>query len=384
MRSLCIWLTVLWIVNIQVNLVSAFPIHTPEKSQLPASSSTADGIDATYFWPLAGLTLDTNLPWGLNVSVLTGGSESFQSIYQVFIGGVPLNSSAGAERPSSTSSTHQPQVTAVSSVLQQDNGEISAINIINDGTPQIILGPNATYPDTNTSASVQTIPFGINLGQAGTWNGSLTLSGTFDVNRIASTKWMRLPISGDFFASGEQDSLPGSIRLTSSSTDTQFELDLNSDAIILPASENASDDGSSPACGEDMTIIMNGGDTTILLPGNVTNSPSRCYTRDSSDPLAKTTTLGRPFLQAAYAYFDQDGSVWVTQANQYDLPVNPQPFDSSAALVPPPPPTAWKLAHPDWHNYLKTGSGISQYIACLAGFGFLMFVFVSLCNGILL
>lgn len=374
MHPHCIWLAAFWAVGAQVNLAFTSPIPP-----IPA-----DGIGTTYFWPLVGLNLDASVPWGLNVSVLAG-TQSFSSIYQIVIGNDHSTSSVAQEQPS-LSKPKNPEVTAVSTVLQQDNGEISAINIINSGTPQVILGPNSNYSDTNSSTTVRTTPFGINLGQAGVWNGSLTLSGTFDVNRIASPKWMRLrtPGDGSFFIGKGQKTTPGIIQGVNSSADTNFELDFNSDAIVLPSPQDTSANGSVPACGNDMTVIINGGEATIFVPGNVTNSPDRCYTRNSSDSNLQTVVLGRPFLQAAYAYFDEDGSIWVTQANQYDLPVNPQPFDSNAALAPPAPPTAWKLAHPDWHNYLETTSGITQYIACLVGFGFLMFVFVTLCNGILL
>ena len=383
MHLYCIWLVVFWAVGVRVNLAFASPIPAIQKPQSTALSTT-DQIGAAYFWPLVGLNPDASIPWGLSVSVLTG-PQSFSSIYKLIIGGSHSNSDAGQETPAS-SSTESPQVTAVSTILQQDNGEVDAISIINDGIPQLVLGPDTSYPDANSSASVATVPFGINLGQAGVWNGSLTLSGTFDVNRIASTRWSRLPVpgSGDYFTSDEQSSVPGLVQLQGSSAETQFQFDFNSEGIILPASESDLDGENNPVCGKDMTLVMNGGETTILLPGNVTSPPDRCFDGNTTGSLSHTIILGRPFLQAAYAYFDQDGSVWVTQANQYNLPVNPQPFSSDAALAPPPPPTAWSLAHPDWHNYLKTTSGITQYIACLAGFGLLMFIFVSLCNGLLL
>ncbi|KAF2235889.1 hypothetical protein EV356DRAFT_499111 [Viridothelium virens] len=197
---------------------------------------------------------------------------------------------------------------------------------------------------------------------------------------------MPLRTSGDegYFNGNGSRNASGTVQWMGSSTDAEFALDFNSEAMVFPASANASGGVGSSPCGNDMTITINGGDATIIIPGNITSSPDRCYTRISSDPDSQTMVLGQPFLQAAYAYFDQDGSIWVTQANQYDLPVNPQPFDPNAALAPPSPPESWKLAHPDWHNYLTTASGISQYIACLAGFGILMFVFVALCNGILL
>ena len=379
-----IWLLAFWTIGTQVNLVFTSVIPVAKRSHSATSPALVDATDATYFWPLVGLNLDAGVPWGLNVSVLAS-TESFSSIYKIVIGDGDPGSNVIHEKPSS-SAPKQPQVTAVSTVLQQDNGEIGAISIVNDGTPQVVLGLKQNYSDTNSSTSVRTTPFGINLGQDGVWNGSLTLSGTFDVNRIASPKWMPLRISGDknYFTSSAQKNASGTIQAINSSMDTDFELDFNSEAIVLPAPADHPSNGPVPACGNDMTVIFNGGETTIFIPGNLTESPDRCYTRNRSDPNSQAMILGRPFLQAAYAYFDENGAIWVTQANQYNLPVNPQPFDSDAALAPPSPPESWELAHPNWYNHLKTSSGIAQYIACLAGFGFLMFVFVALCNGILL
>ncbi|KAL9084825.1 MAG: hypothetical protein Q9165_007893 [Trypethelium subeluteriae] len=369
----------------QVDLAFTSARTIVQRSLLTASSISTEQAEATYFWPLVGLNADASVPWGLNVSVSTG-TESFASVYGLSIGDPPLGSTASEEKLGSSSASENPQVTATSKVLQQNNGEISAINIVNDGTPQVFLGPNANYSDTNSSNIVPTTPFGINLGQAGVWNGSLTLSGSFDVNRIASKSWMQLRTSGDggYFSESGSRNTSGTIQWMGSSTDAEFALDFNSEAIVLPVSANTSDGMGRSPCGNDMTITINGGDANIIIPGNITSSPDRCYTRNSSNPGFQTTVLGQPFLQAAYAYFDRDGSIWVTQANQYDLPVNPQPFDPNAALAPPSPPESWKLAHPDWDNILTTPSGISQYLACLAGFGFLMFVFVALCNGILL
>ena len=375
-----ICLTAFWIVALQVDLAFTFAIGKPGRPRSTTLSAWTSGID--YFWPLVGLNLNASVPWGLNVSITADG-VSFSSVYEISFEESLLGSSAEDKR-SSSSTTNKPQTTAVSTVLQQNNGEINAINIVNDGTPRIVVGPNANYTDANTSASVPTIPFGINLGQNGVWNGSLTLSGTFDVNRIASTRWMQLrSSSSEGYLSGNGQNGSGTIQGINSPIHTDFELDFNSEAIILPNPESIGG-GSDLACGNDLTFIMNGGEVSIRIPGNITNAADRCYIRNTSDQQSQVTVLGRPFLQAAYAYFDDNGSIWVTQANQYDLPVNPQPFDSVAALVPPSPPTTWQLAHPNWYNYLETPSGITQYVACLAGFGLLMFIFVILCNDVLL
>ncbi|KAI9696177.1 MAG: hypothetical protein M1820_008245 [Bogoriella megaspora] len=340
-----------------------------------APSTASPALTATgthYAWPLVGLSSDASIPWGLNVSVDADGA-SIPGVYEVQIGGPNLS----VESLSSTGFVAN--ITATSTA----DGS-GSIKIVSHGSPNLFLGSNSSYQDAASSAMIPTAPCGVNFGQKGVWNGSLTLMGVYDANRIASKSWKQLrPVTGaDYFLEEGHNVFLAKIQGPATTMNTTIEVDLQSDAIVLPSSQTSTAVGPKWMCGNDMEVTFNNGEASIIIPGNLTKSPDRCYTRSTTDPNSQITTLGRPFLQAAYLYFDKNGSTWMTQANQYDLPVDPQPFDAEAELTPPYAPYAWNHSHPDWHNYLSTDDGLAQYFACLAGMGFLSFIFVTLCNGV--
>lgn len=49
--------------------------------------------------------------------------------------------------------------------------------------------------------------------------------------------------------------------------------------------------------------------------------------------------LGRPFFQAAYAYVDETGQIFLTAANQYKLEIFALPFQANQTLEIPASPT---------------------------------------------
>ncbi|KAF1987462.1 hypothetical protein K402DRAFT_420274 [Aulographum hederae CBS 113979] len=203
------------------------------------------------------------------------------------------------------------------------------------------LGLNADlYPDW-TSAVVHTVPFGINLGQDDHFYGSITVGGTYDANRVASTSWNILPVNppgsnSTFLRNGVQNLLICfSLNSTSSCTQgTNSTLDFNNNELVLPAAV---------PCNKDFFIsreLADGEDASrwdpsesILVPANITSLNAKaCRNLDENDP--SPPVLGRPFFQATYAYVNRSGAVFIVPANPFNLTVKAETFEANQTLVP--------------------------------------------------
>lgn len=203
--------------------------------------------------------------------------------------------------------------------------------------PKLIIGPNSPleieleFPQKCSSIYVlETVPFGINLGHFGVWNGSMTFSGSYDSNRIASKAWSLVPETANgnstFLQNGTQD-----VSVTINSNALVATLDINANSIALPSSISCNN----------LVITFAGLNTTqsldITIPSNLT---ARCSSSGSAGVI-----LGRPFFQAAYAYIDETGQIFLTAANQYSLTVIPEPFQADATLeIPASPTPLWTAA----------------------------------------
>jgi hypothetical protein len=115
-------------------------------------------------------------------------------------------------------------------------------------------------------------------------------------------------------------------------------IDFNADAISL---------SSSYSCRLNFSIGISNPNIPntnleVLIPTNLTKSEARCIVKSPGDD---TITLGRPFFQAAYTYVDANGQIYLAQANQYNLGIQPQNFTASATLTPPPAPPSSPPIH---------------------------------------
>ncbi|KAF2489261.1 hypothetical protein BU16DRAFT_531585 [Lophium mytilinum] len=314
------------------------------KIATPTTRSLVPTVTDEGFWfPLVGLSDDISKPWGANISTLHAGSYDLKfTPYAIEVNdGNPISSAAASATDS-----------AVIFEMQHSNGgssnadQILVVAPTDDQT--VLLGPNShlnvTSPDKDNLAS-STVPFGLNLGRNSTWNGSITLNGYYDAARINSTSWISVDpytrINGnttilssgmqivEIFLRGRNPSISSRARNAT--------FDFNSDAIVLP---NGFDCGDNIA----VNIISDTNDALvnydIAVPGYLMDAEGRCRTHKHSDDDLADITLGRPFFQAAYAYVNETGALFLAQANDYDLPIDAKQFDASAALAPPasPPP----------------------------------------------
>lgn len=82
------------------------------------------------------------------------------------------------------------------------------VNLADANNPELALGQNAVFGFSGSSETLPTVPFGLNLGAAGKWDGSVIFGGDYDENRIyGQSGWVSIPetndIQGTFLATGQ-------------------------------------------------------------------------------------------------------------------------------------------------------------------------------------
>lgn len=318
--------------------------------------------DSTWILPLSPPGNEVSSAWGANII-----SKSNSSPHPV-----PLVISNGTQAGASNTSS------AASSALLSSASELPAsnngskwlqVNLANTNNPQLLLGQNAVLGFSDTSQTLPTVPFGLNLGLAGRWNGSVIFGGDYDANRIYDElRWKSVPESNNtqstFLATGilSVDSVtvrsyhypgdPGLLRTPGyydypfpySIADTiQYTvpaiLNFSSNSVVLP------DNG---LCGKNLTLTFNPKSRGIDYPpfdiplfADLTASSNRCSEdQNIGKTNASAMILGIPFFQAAYIYVDSDTTLWFSSVNEWSMPVNPMPFNSSIWLGNPPIPAS--------------------------------------------
>jgi hypothetical protein len=213
-----------------------------------------------------------------------------------------------------------------------------------EGVQALILETNssltATVPDSN-DIEVPTVPFGLNLGFKDNWNGSVTFNGYYDANRVNSTSWIPLHDSevGDYANFLHEGSIQFRARVRSEGHEEPEEfhvtLSFNQPHIVLPKSL---------ACSALSIEPVNANPTyPITIPNYLISNKERCSVRDSDETEYERTAIniGRSFFQAAYIYAQRNASVYIAQANDYDLPSRMERFDAKQILRPPPAPAGY-------------------------------------------
>jgi hypothetical protein len=340
-------------------IVPATKIYYPPSASTPVPIANPD----RWVIPLVGLSEDVTTPWGANV---TSGNGTVNA-YTVSVRRGDSDNGSGENSTELLDRTQSPLMNAqfmgdlngnqVNLSVSQNDHHI--LNLGNDS--HLTVTTNGVEEDT----PISTVPFGLNLGHEGEWNGSLALGGFYDANRLTddATSWISIAETmndnGTFLQTGKQTLSAVILRVwkynpSPSGTNTSINakvkrsgpfsvsdesepsivyparLDLTSDLLILPRDW----------CGRNITLEINmfpnrvgsvSSSILIGIPGNLTDSSSRCSFEQDTEEIV----FGRPFFQAAYIYVDVTGEVRILPANQYDLPPKPVPFNATARPVLP-------------------------------------------------
>jgi hypothetical protein len=311
---------------------------TSTSSTSTRSASLTDTTNSFWF-PLVGLSAFAPLRWGANVSMLNpshvaGDVDPNWKTFEIVV------NNTNPVPPDAIENQQRPLVIVNSNDTRMRDGSLV---VTTNGDPTIVLGSNSTLNLTGTGLPAEllipTVPFGINFGLINTWNGSVTLGGRYDANRINSTSWTLLPEypngNPTLLQYGQQEAR---VTLTYQGRSESFPavLDINYYAIDLPSDFNCSDTSV-----ESLVVGINNPNVSepilnIAIPSNLINSPDRCM------QLNGEVILGAPFFQAAYTYVDKDGHVYLAAAHQYDLDIDAQPFNPTATMTPVAPPPSPK------------------------------------------
>ena len=173
------------------------------------SSATANPTENAWYIPLAGAGGDSSSPWGANVT--TNGNSSPKLIPLVISNGTQT----GVSGSSSSSAAVFPNA---GSLAGGNNHQSLEVQLEDASNPELVLGLNAALGLSSSSQTVPTVPFGLNLGLAGKWNGSVLFGGDYDANRIyGQSAWQTVPeasnISSTFLATGHLPVASVSVRL---------------------------------------------------------------------------------------------------------------------------------------------------------------------------
>ncbi|KAF7177583.1 hypothetical protein CNMCM7691_005912 [Aspergillus felis] len=383
------------------------------KIYYPPSTPTSVSITSPDRWvvPLVGLSEDVTTPWGANV---TSGNGTVNA-YTISVGQGDSNNEGGENGTQPLNRTQYPLTDA--QFVGDLNGNHVNLSVFRNDHHILNLGNDShmtvTTSGIDENTSLRTVPFGLNLGHRGEWNGSLALGGLYDANRLTdATSWISIAETmnnnGTFLQTGKQTLSAVILRVWKynpgpSGTNTSINakvkrsgpfsvsdesepsivyparLDLTSDTLILPRDW----------CGHNITLEINmfpnrvgsvSSSILIGIPGNLTDSSNRCSFEQNTGEIV----LGRPFFQAAYLYVDVTGEVRILPANQYDLPPKPVPFNATARPVQPdrrtsrysPGAAGGTLVKGSWGDRnLPVGAGVNRAVAVLlglAGFTFLL------------
>jgi len=234
---------------------------------------------------------------------------------------------------------------------------------------EVILGDNLQVTSENSSncdsfQEVETVPYGVNVGVNGTYNGSLVLNGWYDSNRIASTSWYLVPESvgnASFLTTGSLDVLISLRNATYNAILDPFATEsIMFPSTLFPHGMNGYAGicwNASTSSAEQLVISFpeyaEHARLDIPFATEIIKPDAACLDSSSLDDVSQIT-LGLPFLQAAYMYVDTEGRVYLTAANTLNATsLSMEKFDPNATLTLPagvttysPSPTKKSFAMP--------------------------------------
>lgn len=320
-------------------LLAPISAQTAAPSTTATSSSTGSQAQQSqllqWVFPIAGLSDDPSAPWGVDVSAITSDGRPDPNSNTLRHLAFSSNSSLSPQDVTSTQSIYS-SATSYGPDNSQSQMWIPAIG------GNLNLGPNnnltVSTPTTSSGSTISIVnnsftalPFGLNLGRANAWNGSLVFGGSYDTNRLADRAWHKLPgAPNSFFVVSGREEIGSSsgpnvtVGRPPPGTQQRVILDFTSDAVTLTPGASV---GSN--CGQSLPIAISGASWSI--DGALLQAPNRCTQNDPSVPDG-TVILGKPFFQATYLYADADSSLYIAQAGSMNLPPNPTPFASSQPI----------------------------------------------------
>jgi len=282
--------------------------------------------------------------WGVQMELQDGKHKDPSSWFSY----EPKFASNSFQGPTHGLYVTMPQLQTQNSPDHPIGNTIILYNITTTNTdPPINLGPGSWVGAGDTSSTIQqlqTLPFGINLGRENIFNGGLVFGGSYDSNRVAgNASWIKM---GDAKGSAPNNDMSELLSTGRQKMNVNVQQGYLENNATVPTTIAFNSEGSGAGlqlpsgyqCGFDLYIRFNSSAQApgLLIPGNLTDGSGGKYstkcnvTRDSNGPMI----LGNTFFQAVYTYADQDGkTMYMTNANQFDLPIAPKVFDANAALT---------------------------------------------------
>ncbi|EEP81866.1 predicted protein [Uncinocarpus reesii 1704] len=347
------------------------PVSTADAPS--ATSSTSPMIGWTI--PLVGLEDDPEKPWGANASF--GSSDAGYQLFSITIGS---NTSANTRGDSSERIAAFPFAVSANPDGSTPDGRRVFMSPGQDNT--IPLGPRSALGFTRKSRQgdedIPTVPFCINLGSKGRWNGSLTLGENFyDRNRILrQLSFDAVPDAnhehnGTFLASGRQRinsvdmarlDWAGVNRNEKDIDPTSGDviLDFNSESITLPHGS---------WCGQNVSFTFFGVALNVRIPDYLTKSPDRCKGAENQNLSENPLILGKPFFQMANVLVQPNGDMFIATANTWDLPPFPETISEQGFIGFPedPKPTSSATPRPTFEPSEGGGKNIGAIVGGTIG-----------------
>ncbi|QVM05403.1 hypothetical protein D8B26_000114 [Coccidioides posadasii str. Silveira] len=275
---------------------------TSISSAASASSSASPAIGWSI--PLVGLEDNPKKPWGANVSLDSVHNAGYQVVPIVI--GSNGNVNTGRDSPSDVA-------TFPFAVSADPNGDRIFMSPENNTVLSLGVSSSLSFSQKsgNRKETIPSVPFCLNLGRKGLWNGSLTLGDHFyDRNRILhQISFDGVPDTNDahngtFLISGrqkinnvemailnwgdvtrtEQESLP---------TSEDVILDFNSESVTFPRQD---------WCGRNVSFTFFGSALNVRIPDYLTKSPDRCKPFENTNPPGAPLILGKTFLPNDMGY----------------------------------------------------------------------------------
>ncbi|KAJ5820230.1 hypothetical protein N7474_005821 [Penicillium riverlandense] len=330
------------------------------RSALPPSirgltSVTEEPSVNTWIIPLSGPGNDISSAWGANV---TTNSNSSPRLIPPTIS----NDTQNGVRSSLFGYTAT-FINAESPASSHSN-KFLEVNLADTKEPQLVLGQNSLLGSSDSTKELPTVPFGLNIGFAGEWNGSLSFGGIYDANRIyGQTGWESIPEANDTKSTflttgnlavdsvtvrswqynGDEGDSGSSAWYTYPYSDSTADniqytvpgvLNFSSPSVVLPGKE---------LCGKNLTLEFNTNSnmwqyTSFVIPifADLTASSSRCsVNEDIGNTDSPPMVLGIPFFQATYIYVDSNTKIWFSSVNEWNMAFDPKPFNANGELTNP-------------------------------------------------
>ncbi|KAF2431753.1 hypothetical protein EJ08DRAFT_696233 [Tothia fuscella] len=182
----------------------------------------------------------------------------------------------------------------------------------------IVMGPGTSWDvlDSPADASVPTVPFSLNLGRNGEWEGLAVLGNAYDKARVVPNKpWIQIKSPENFASTAYTKSLDQKVQING--IDHTAEIYFSYASVELPAPHK---------CNGDVNITFPDVKASIVIPAKLLSGQKRCSEIDPKDA-NQNAFFGVPLFQAAVAMIDKDGGLWLAQAHNNTIAPEIVQFD---------------------------------------------------------